>query len=246
MRYLLLSFMVVLLAFSCKDEQTLEDFEIDFGYDYFPLEIGSDITYKVDSIIYDPNESGVDILNNTVYIREMVVDTFRDEIGRLSHRIERFERPNVDTTWALTDVWSAVRTAEKAERFEENLRFIKMVFPVDDGDLWNGTTHLDPTVTYPVAGEQIEIFKSWRSEVISADEQEPIGDFIFDQVTTIEIANEENLLEKRFGIEKYAEGIGLVYKELEVYNTQQIESEETPWEEKTERGFRVVMTVVDY
>ncbi|MFT6021272.1 MAG: hypothetical protein ACI9CQ_004079, partial [Saprospiraceae bacterium] len=72
------------------------------------------------------------------------------------------------------------------------------------------------------------------------------GDFAFEEVTTIQLADEENLLEKRYGIEKYAKGVGLIFKELQIYNTQDIENETEPWEVKTERGFRVVMTLVDY
>lgn len=248
MRYL--SFIVfALLSFaSCKNKQTIEEPNIDFGYDYFPLEIGSELIYRVDSTIYDPKESTVEILNSMTYVREVVVDTFQDELGRLSHRIERFERPNVDVEWELKNVWSALRTETQAERFEDNLRFIKMVFPVNDGDIWNGVAHLDVTAEYPVAGDRVAIFKSWdnNTEVIEAGEAETVGGFAFEEVTTIQLADEENLLEKRYGLEKYARGVGLIFKELEIYNTQAIENENDPWELKAERGFRVVMTLIDY
>lgn len=246
MRYTFFILFALLCLTSCKDEQTLEDPNIDYGYDYFPLVIGAELTYRVDSIIYDPNESTVTTLNNTVYIKEVVLDTFQDEVGRLSFRIERYEKPKLDTTWTLTDIWSALKTTRQAERFEENLRFIKMVFPVDDGDLWNGIAHLDPTATYPIAGEQVEVFKSWSSEVIDADQIEQVGDFAFDQVTTIQLADEENLLERRYGIEKYAEGVGLVFQEIQIYDTQKTDAAEALWEEKAEKGFRMIKTLIDY
>ncbi|MFT4666013.1 MAG: hypothetical protein ACI8YQ_004250 [Polaribacter sp.] len=248
MRYLTFIVIALLSLVSCKDKQTIEEPNIDFGYEYFPLEIGSELIYRVDSTIYDPQENSVEILTSMTYIREVVVDTFQDELGRLSHKVERFERPNVAVDWELKNVWSAVRTETQAERFEDNLRFIKMVFPVDDGDIWNGVAYLDVTVEYPVAGDRVAIFKSWdnNTEVIDQGQPETVGDFAFEEVTTIQLADEENLLEKRYGIEKYAKGVGLIFKELQIYNTQDIENETEPWEVKTERGFRVVMTLVDY
>lgn len=247
MRYLLLPILALLVFASCKDKQTFEEPNIEYGYDYFPLELGSELTYLVDSTIYDPQEATVEIINNTTFIKEIVVDTFRDEIGRLSYRIERFQRATVDDDWELTDVWSALRTDGQAERFEDNLRFIKMVFPVDDGDIWNGVAHLDVTEEYQVAGDRVAIFKSWdnNTEVLDVDQTEELKFLNFDRVTTILLADEENLIEKRYGIEKYAAGIGLVHRELEIYNTQNTE-EGLTWEEKTERGFRVVIDLIDY
>jgi hypothetical protein len=246
MRHLIPLLTILCLITSCKDKQTIEEPDIDYGYDYFPLQIGMEWTYQVDSTIYDPTETAVNILTSRVYLREIVVDTFRDELNRLNYRLERFERPDETSEWILKEVWSALQTDQTAERFEENLRFVKLVFPVQRRDIWNGLVYIDPTATYPIAGEQVEIFKGWLSEVTLADEPEVVGDFSFDEVTTVQLADEENLLEKRYGIEKYAAGVGLVYRELEIYDTQKIDAEATPWEEKAEKGFKVVMTILDY
>ncbi len=244
--YLFTFALVVLFMFSsCKDESTFEDPIIDETLEYFPIAIGKSITYQVDSIIYDPTESIVLVDTNRVYIREVVVDTFRDEVGALIYRIERYQAYDSNFDWEIKDVWSASISDTRAERFEENLKFVKMVFPVTDGDIWDGNVFIDETTIFSIAGESIEIFKSWFYEVLSVDEPEEIGDFAFDQVTTISQADEENLIERRYSIEKYAKGVGLVYREMEIYDTQEID-ETIPWVDKADKGFKLVMVVIDH
>jgi len=230
---------------SCKDESTFEDPIVDETREYFPIAIGKSITYQVDSIIYDPTEFSVLVDTNRVYIREVVVDTFRDEVGALIHRIERYQANDSNFDWEIKDVWSASLGATKAERFEENLKFVKMVFPVKDGDIWDGNVFIDETSIFSIAGESIEIFKSWFYEVLSTDESEEIGGFAFENVTTISQADEENLIERRYSMEKYAKGVGLVYREMEIYDTQTID-ETIPWVDKADKGFKLVMVVVDF
>ena len=242
---LLAAFSLLLFA-SCKDESTFEDPIIDETQQYFPLQIGKQITYRVDSIIYDPiNETEIQVDTSFVYVREIVTDTFTNEVGDLIYTIERSKSFDAAFNWQITDVWAASKSQTRAERYEENLRFVKMVFPVRNGDIWDGNTFIDETTLYPVAGESMEIFKSWFYEVMSTDEPETIGGFTFDEVTTIQQANEENLIERRYSLEKYAKGVGLVYREMEIYDTQNI-NESIPWEEKADKGFKLTLVVVDY
>lgn len=246
-----LSFLLVfaigglLLCSSCKDESTFEDPIVDETLEYFPVAIGKSVTYQVDSIIYDPTESAVLVDTSRVYIREVMVDTFRDEIGVLNYRIERYQAYDSNFDWEIKDVWSTSLENNRAERFEENLKFVKMVFPVKDGDIWDGNLYIDETSIFFIAGESIEIFKSWFYEVLSTDEPEQIGGFSFENVTTISQADEENLIERRYSIEKYAKGVGLVYREMEIYDTQEID-ETIPWVDKADKGFKLVMVVLDY
>ena len=244
--YLFVIALVGLFLFSsCKDESTFEDPIIDETQQYFPIGLGKSITYQVDSIIYDPTENSVVVDTSRVYIREVMVDTFRDEVGALIYRVERYQAFDSNFDWEIKDVWSASISTTRAERFEENLKFVKMVFPVKDGDIWDGNVFIDETAIFSVAGESIEIFKSWFYEVISTDEPEEIGGFSFDNVTTISQADEENLIERRYSVEKYAKGVGLVYREMEIYDTQEID-ESIPWVDKADKGFRLVMEVIDY
>ncbi|MEL6865958.1 MAG: hypothetical protein AAFP19_16145, partial [Bacteroidota bacterium] len=58
---------------------------------------------------------------------------------------------------------------------------------------------------------------------------------MFDSVATIYQADNENAIELRYSIEKYARNIGLVYREMRILDTQAIVDD--PWEEKAQKGF---------
>ncbi len=222
---------------------------IEFGYDYFPLEIGKYIEYDVDSVIYDIGAgNNVTIRNNSIQVREEITDSFPDNEGRLVYRIERFERADETQEWRVNDVWTAAVTNRQAERIEENLRFIKMVFPVSDNtNPWDGNKYIDENLVISVAGESIFIFKNWLYEYRTIGESLNVGGFPFDDVVTVYQADEENFIELRESYERYARGIGLVERQMRILDTQCIaDCVGQPWEEKAEKGFIVRQTIRDY
>lgn len=237
----------VLLLFACKSSTVLDDFQLDMGYNYFPLEIGKYREYTVDSILYDTTGMGIVIEQTQTLVREEVVDTFRDNTNRLTYKIERFVRRTELDAWEVQTVSYAVATDDQLELVEDNLRFIKMVFPLADGELWDGNQFIDPTTTITIKGELIEIFKSWSYEVSSIDEVDVIDDVTYDSVATIIQAESENVIELRLSTEKYARGIGLIYREMKILDTQCIAGcEGKSWEEKAQKGFILRQVLTGY
>ncbi|MEK7253300.1 MAG: hypothetical protein AAB316_01025 [Bacteroidota bacterium] len=235
--------LLCLLA-SCKEEA--DPFQADFGYEYFPLEVGKYLIYEVDSTIYDPTGDTAVFFSKT-QVKEEIVDTLSDNLGNQLFKIERFERTADTLPWQVTKVFTASIQNNQAIRTEDNLRFIKMPFPLRDGASWNANIHFDPSLIVTVAGESIEMFKGWSSKIESVGEADTVGILQFPEVVTIRLADEENLIELRRGFEKYAKGIGLVYKELWILDTQCIEQcEGQPWEEKAEKGFILRQKLVGY
>ncbi len=241
--------MIGLIFFAaCKDESTIEEFELDFGYEYFPLEIGKFKEYIVDSTIYDigPNEITT-ILSSRTYLREVVTDTLLDNLGRVAYQIERFERTGLEDPWIIKDVWLMVRTEAQAESLEENLRFVKMVFPLKEGVVWNGNRFIDVTLQIPIAGETVEVFKSWEYEVDFVGEPIAVNNELFDDAVQITQADNENLIELRVSREQYIRNVGLAFREMKILDTQCIsECEGQPWEEKAEKGFILTQTLINF
>ena len=233
---------------ACTGSSVTEDYEFDFGYEYFPLEIGKYQTYVVDSTLYDIGDNEIILKRSSrTFVKHVIADTMTDNLGRSGFKVERYERANDSLQWQIKDIWFAIRTNEGAEWVEENLRFLKMVFPVKDGVDWNGNKYIDITTIIPIEGESVEVFKSWSYEVLSVDESEQIGDFQFDSVSTISQADSENLIELRYSLEKYAKGIGRVYREMKILDTQCIECNDIQtWEEKAEKGFILTEQIIDW
>lgn len=247
-RFTLLFGCVILSLQSCKDESTIEDFQVDFGYEYSPIAIGKYWDYQVDSTTYDIGTSeNIIVLNSTTYVREMITDTLTDNIGRLAYKVERSERSSLDGAWEVKDIWMTVRTEQQLERLEENLRFVKMVFPIKTGLAWDGNQFIDETTAITVAGETIEVFKSWEYEVDFVGEPVAVSNELYDDAVQIIQADNENLIELRYSKEQYVRDIGLVYKEMKILDTQCIsDCEGLPWEEKAEKGFILRQSLIGH
>ncbi|MEO1628711.1 MAG: hypothetical protein AAFV25_26420, partial [Bacteroidota bacterium] len=167
---------------SCNENTNVDDFEVDQKYEYFPLEIGKYFVYAVDSVVYDTLASGVVATPSSSFVREEITDTLRDNSGRLAYRIERSYRRNSDDPWQISDIWVSLRTDRQAERVEENLRYVKLVFPLIEGVGWNGNLFIDETTLITIAGESVELFKDWSYFADQVDVAETIGDIAFDNV----------------------------------------------------------------
>ena len=124
---------------------------------------------------------------------------------------------------------------------------IKLIFPLQEGLDFSATLFIDNNTSIIVAGETIDAFKNWNSEVQQVGVAETIGTYAFDEVTTINYADDENLIEKRFAQSKFAKGVGLVYSEEWILDTQCLaECEGQAWEVKAEKGYILRQTLLEY
>ena len=189
---------------SCKKD--VETAPVDLGYEYFPDDIGSYIIYEVDSIAYD---DAVQLTPDTTryLLKEYVQSIFNDNSGRPTMRIERYKKmynPSVPydlMQWVISDIWTANRTTTTAEKTEENIRYIKLVFPVVKGKEWNGNA-------FNTLGQK-------DYEIISIDKAEVINNISFDSVVTVSQFFMDNAIEYINEEEKFAKHVGLIYKQSE-------------------------------
>lgn len=238
--------LLALLLASC--EKKVEEFDqAKFGYDYFPLEIGKTWIYQVDSTIYD--DEGASVIETSAQVKEEIVESYQDEVGDTIYRIERFWRSSDTTSWKITDVWVAYSNGSQAFRVEENLKFIKFVFPAHEGIRWDGNIFFDKSSTIiTVSGERLAMFRGWdEHRITSLDVSEEVGGNSYGQVATVLLTDdrEENTVERRYALEKYARGVGLIYKENIILDSQQSQSS-APWTEKAEKGFILKQTLIEY
>lgn len=243
-RYFLFLTCFCFLLASC--EETPDPFEVEPGFDYFPLAVGKHIIYQVDSTIYDPT-GDTSVYHSTTMMKEEIVDTLRDNAGNLLFKIERYVRMADTLPWQVTKVFTASIQGNQAVVTEDNLRFIKLTFPVRRNNSWNGNIHFNPGLIVTVAGESLEMFKDWSYKIEETGMPATIGGFSFDDVTTVREADSENLIELRRSKAQYARGIGLVYRELWILDTQCIEScEGKAWEDKAEKGFILKQIITEH
>lgn len=183
-----------LLFCGCKKDTVLPP--VDMGYAYFPVNPGHWVIYKVDSTNWDDFTGIVDTFQ--FEIKEYIESEYLDNEGRPTARLERYKRQNDTSAWYLKDVWVMNRTSATAEKVEENIRFLKLIFPAKSGQTWNGNI-------YNTLGKQ-------EYEFNDVNEPYTAGNMQFDSTVTVLQANEITLISEDIANEVYAKGVGLVYK----------------------------------
>ncbi|MEY4926953.1 MAG: hypothetical protein RI894_1389 [Bacteroidota bacterium] len=257
--YLFLAIFAIFTASSCTNKS--ETLSIDRGENYFPLFKGKYWDYRVDSISYklrNEQTHTVDSFHHSFFVRELVSDTLRDAAGRPSYRLERYTRPNRDSSWKLEDVWLITRTTATAERVEEDQRFLKLAFPVNKTTKWNCVQFIDPYTELNIWGERTvaaySADKGWgvQSKYTSIDVPYTINGRTYDSTATVLFADSDANssigvgINRRYYQEVYARNIGLIYKRLEILDTQcndpaTCNRANLPWEGRAEVGFILLM-----
>jgi hypothetical protein len=189
------------------------------GYTYFPLEEGKTTYYQVDSIgwlgyTYDPITNTIDIDTVHYQIKEVVAGFFLDNENRETAEIRRYRRNDASQPWSIYKVYTANLTPTRAERFEDNVRYVKLVFPPKENEKWTGQ--------YVNVPANDTVFEPWEYEYETVNEPGSAGAFSYDSVSTVILKNDINLIEYRYYLEQYAAGTGLIYKaysDLEYLNT---------------------------
>jgi hypothetical protein len=217
------------LLYTCK--KSTDNYTVDYQYEYFPLDSGRYWIYKVDSVTFQEN------IGDTVsfYVKEYIESYYPDNEGRPTARIERSRSNDTSFAWFITDIWFANRTQITGEKSEENLRFVKLLFPPEEGQTWKGNQYIQVT-------NSIEWMENWDYELQTLHTSATIGNMNFDSTLTVLQCDNENLFEKTFSTETYARNVGLVYKELMNLGKQ---DPAATWNEPKD-GFILRMTIVDY
>jgi hypothetical protein len=240
------SFVFLLLGSSACTEEP-DNFVTDFGYNYSPISLGQERIYQIDSFIFDEVVGDVTAIDtSTTWIRDRVQEVFPGANGDSTFRVERSISLDSMITWDFVTNYTIVFTRLNFQVNIENVRTIDLVFPVRTGQVWDPTVYISDDFTAPIAGEEIEIFKNWSGRIRETGFQESIGSFIFPDVARIELADEENAIELRQVTDWYARDIGLVRREMQILNTQQVGADTLSWIEKAEEGFILQQTLVEY
>lgn len=209
-----LMLLIVFAAASCK--KSSQDFITPPISDYAPLEIGKYISYHLDSLVYVDFGTATQI--HSYEVKYEVSDTLRDNLNRLAYRITRYIRNNSGEEWAPENTFMAIDYGTGYEFVENNLRFIKLRQPIRDDYSWKGNSFID---TYST-DSPVRYMDDW--DYIYEDVGMPLQINSFSLTNTITINQRDEIIgnpddpnsyaERNLSIEKYAKGIGMVYRQF--------------------------------
>lgn len=207
------------------------------GYDYAPTTIGKYVIYDVDSTIYD------DFNDDTTYykyrIKEKLEETYTDNQGRSAIRMVRYIKkynPLVsydNIAWTVKDVWNYTKTNTALEVVEEDVRFVKLIFPAKEGSTWNGNSQ--------------NTLDEMEYKYKYVNQAESINGTAFDNVAYVEQKDDKlkNVIHRQFYIEKYAKNVGLIYREIkDLYSNTVVAG--IPVEQRIEKGIIYKLTYVTH
>lgn len=197
------AFVILIAIVGCNDDDQTERKRL-IGAEYFPLSLGQETTFLVDSIIYDDFNNSVDTLS--FQRRERVVDQFLDNQGRNVFVTELSFRSHDSAAWRVQKNYTQLRLTSRAEVMEDNQTRIPLIFPINANETWNSNIlNALPELNFRYKN----LFEPFE-----------VNNLLYDSTVTIAQIDEENLIERFFAEEKYASGIGMIYRKDISLNTK--------------------------
>jgi hypothetical protein len=194
-----LLYAVGLLLIGCSE--TIDPDPGALGYHYFPLEIGAYRTYQVKEITIPFLEPADTVQYQR---RTLVADTFLTQ-DQPNYVLHVFSRESDTDTWNLDSVWTTRRDQNHAIVVENNVPFVKIVFPIRENKTWDGNLYN----TLPP--DEYEITE------IGGVMETPAGRFD-DLLTIFENNNPDTLIFQDIRQAVYARDVGLIYQRSSILN----------------------------
>lgn len=221
-----------LVFFSCNEK---DDFASDKITDYLPQATGKYITYRLDSLVFTNFGTVTEI--HKYQVKHQVDALITDNIGRPAYRVFRFIRDSAGTQpWQPNGSYFVTLLDDQAEVTDDNHRVIKLHLPVKDGFSWKGNRFLPTSSCQNDFGPYCPIYDFNNDDnMIDWDffYDGPPSSFSYDgrnytNVVTVEQEDEELNIPinpqfyaaKSRSVERYSKGIGLIYRELIMWEFQ--------------------------
>ncbi|MCS6967558.1 MAG: hypothetical protein NZM39_03165 [Bernardetiaceae bacterium] len=186
--------MITSILSSCNTNP-LESLDPQEGTQYFPLEKGRYISYNVKQINYRLNQRPE---ITTFQLKEVVSEKYLTPAGDEAWRLVRYRRPNGRQNWEIINVWTVRKTATFAMRTEENIPYLRLVFPVRVGKTWDGNLY------NTLSRENYRITDIGTRHIFDSKP--------YENTLTVLHRNDSTLVGKDKRFEIYAPGVGLIYR----------------------------------
>ena len=183
---------------------------------YMQLQSGKYIIYRLDSTEF------VNFGTQTVVVSYQAMDVIdsliTDNLGRPSWRVFRYLSDTLGVQpWVPAETYLITPTKQDVEVVENNLRYIKLVYPIENGYNWSGNSYIDVTTdTFNV----LTYMQGWNYVYDSVGLPfSALGGIVTNSITVNQVndtigtvGDAASFSEIDFSEEVYGQGIGLIYK----------------------------------
>ncbi|WEK35725.1 MAG: hypothetical protein P0Y53_24835 [Candidatus Pseudobacter hemicellulosilyticus] len=252
-RRLLPAILLVALLGGLMSCEKTEQYPSDQLTDYFVMEPGKTITYRLDSLIFI--NFGQKDTTISYQAKDVVDASYTDQAGQPAWRVIRYLRDlesTDDKDWQVDMSYQVKFSGKHVELLEDNLTYRKLQLPITMGFSWQGNNLL-PTnpfrVRYQFSNDND--IRSWDYMYDEVGGTEIINNKPYEDVVTVfqagDSVNVPVIIPNAIGykdhwVEKYAKNIGLVYKEVVLWEYQPANGT-TP---SFRAGFGIRMSILDH
>lgn len=222
------------MALSCNKKK-VEDASAFLGLDYYPTQIGKYVVYDVDSTVY--NDLTLDTVLHKYRIKEKIAEEFTDSEGRKALRLVRYvkhfnaAKPYDSIPYVIKEAWMVNADDKKVQVVESNYRYTKLIFPIQLNATWNGNAN-------NTLGELLYSYNY-------IDKPETINGKSLEKVLLVKQKDERTQIALKYFAEKYAKGVGLVYREIkDIYSNTVVPG--VAIEQRIEKGVIYKQVLVSY
>src|SRR5450432_2159590 len=213
----------ILFLAACNKSNPLDT---DTPSDYYPMHLGSYIIYRMDSLKFI--NVGSQDTTISYLAKEIVEDSITDNLGRPSYRVVRYLSDTTGSApWTPSIAYMVTPLKGSVEVVENNLRFIKLISPVQDGISWLGNAYIDTKsddspVPYLDGWNYVYDSTGLPFSVLAGTIPQAV---IVDEANDITGSSDGSYTQTIFSEEVYGKGIGPIYKKFlySVYQSPNVE-----------------------
>jgi hypothetical protein len=230
----------ILAATSCKKTNHYSGPQLA---DYFPLQTGHVNIYRMDSLnfyFYGQLDTVTSYL-----AKDTVEDSFTDGAGNLAWHVTRYLSDTTGSSWNVYATYVVTPSTQKIELTEDNLRFIKLAFPMTNGFSWQGNSYLpyEPYKDFFDFSDDSHLtLSNWNYTYQSVNKPYTVFTHTFDSTITVlqnddsinsSISDPNSFASRTYWSETYAKHVGLVYRHTEMWDYQ------PPTPDGTQVGYKI-------
>ena len=249
---------ILVIITSCKktiDYTKTSDYSGPLTNFFTPLEIGKYAIYRLDSLnfyFYGQMDTITSYL-----AKDSIEDTVRDGQGQLAWQVTRYLTDTAYTAgWSPNITYTITPSGERIELTENNLRFIKLAWPLSQGFSWLGNSYLPyaPFKDFFDFSDDAHLtLGNWNYTYQQIDQRFSAGGQNYDSTITImqendslnvPIVDPNSFASRTYWSETYAKHVGLVYRHTEMWEYQPPTPDGTQVGYKI--GFKVTMTLLSH
>lgn len=224
---------------------------------YMPLQVGRYAIYQLDSVNFY-HYGQLDTI--TQYLaKDSVESFFVDTPGDTSWVVVRYLSPDTGTAvWTPNETNVVNASSRSVDLTENNLRFIKLAYPMQNGFTWSGNSYIphDPYEDFFEFNAPKNVnLSDWTYTYQNVNQPFTAGGQTYDSTVTILQADDSSnvnisvivdtsFASRTYWTETYAKNVGLVYRNTVLWDYQPPPPQTTQSGYKI--GFKITLTLLEH